>query len=632
MSKKNKNKKSKQQPKQAKTVSLVASHDQKKQYLNEKQKRAVDGFANMAARLGVSPTSDNQLSDGHYELNDITKNRVQLEAAYRGSWVVGAMIDSRAEDMTRAGLDMISNDAAMNIEDFQAGLKRLEIFSSLQDGLKWGSLYGGAIGVIVIEGQDLSTPLNVDTVAKGQFKGISIFDRWQVNPDLQRLIKSGPKMGLPAFYTIVTGTTYNPDDLGDDNKRNNLKQGSLVHHSRVIRFTGVKLPYWQAVTNQMWGMSVIERVFDRLISFDTATLSAANLVNYAHLRTVRINNLRETMVQGGDAEEAMIRSFEYMRMFQNNEGITLLDKEDEYSSNSYTFAGLSDVLLNFGQQLAGGSEIPLVRLFGQSPAGLSSTGESDLRNYYDNINSKQERDLREPMQTILNVAYRSMFSKTLPTDFNFSFTALWQMTAVDKATIGETITRSIISAYEAGALSFAACLKELRHASKVTGLFSNITDEDIEAAEEANPPDAEFDVENETFNMGKQGLEVSETLLEKIKKKFGKGKKLKGKKTNPEKSDEAINPNESLNGAQVSSMLEIVSQVNAGTLPRETAVSIMATSFPISEQQASSILGAVGRGFKASSEGLEKQKAKDLKRSIVHVNEKPKSKPPTGRF
>jgi hypothetical protein len=36
------------------------------------------------------------------------------------------------------------------------------------------------------------------------------------------------------------------------------------------------------------------------------------------------------------------------------------------------------VLLQFAQQLSGALNIPLTRLFGQSPAGMNSTGEGDL--------------------------------------------------------------------------------------------------------------------------------------------------------------------------------------------------------------------------------------------------------------
>ena len=50
-----------------------------------------------------------------------------------------------------------------------------------------------------------------------------------------------------------------------------------------------------------------------------------------------------------------------------------------------------------------------------------------------------------------------------------------------------------------------------------------------------------------------------------------------------------------LNGAQVSSLLSIIEQVSAGTLPRETAVQLIVTSFNVTEETADNLLGPVGR-------------------------------------
>jgi phage-related protein (TIGR01555 family) len=237
-----------------------------------------DGFANFASRLGVNPGTDNQISEGFYILNLLTRNRLQLEAAYRGSWIVGAMVDAVAEDMTKAGIDVTTSEGAKNIQDFQAGMKRLQIWSSLCDVIKWSRLYGGAIGVLQIEGQDLSSPLRIETVAKGQFLGLAVYDRWQLFPDLTRVIPSGPDMGLPAYYTILTSADYiTQQSVGESNNFNpntGLSGGQKVHHSRIIRMGGVKLPFYQAITEQMWGMSELERIHDRLVSFDTATMSS----------------------------------------------------------------------------------------------------------------------------------------------------------------------------------------------------------------------------------------------------------------------------------------------------------------------------------------------------------------------
>lgn len=532
-----------------------------------------DGFANFVSKVGVNPEMDNQLSQGHYFPDLLTRNRVQLEWAYRGNWVVGAICDIIAEDMTRAGVEITTSDAAEDIQDFQAGLTRLQIWGALCDIIKWARLYGGSAGVLMVKGQSLDSPLRIETIGKGQFTGISVYDRWQLYPDLTSVISDGPDIGLPAYYYIVTSNSLLANDMTEGANLgvgNMLSTGLKVHHSRVIRQIGVKLPFFQAITEMGWGSSEIERVYDRLISFDNATMSAANLINHAHLRTVGVDGLREILSTGGKAEEGLIKMFEYMRLLQSSEGLTLLDKNDEFKTTAYSFAGLSDMLLQFGQQLSGASGIPMVRFYGQSPAGLNSTGESDIRNYYDNINTKQEANLRPGVDKIIRVAWQSLFGRPAPKDLQFEFTPLWQLSAVEKANVGQTVTNTVTSAYESGLVSRSTSIKELRQASSETGLFSNITDEDIVDAEKEDDVPMPSDL----------NLDIDEDV-----------------KPEPDLEGD-IDPSASLNGAQVTSMLSIINQVSQGQLPRETAVKMMAAAFPISAKEASDILGKVGKGFK----------------------------------
>lgn len=442
-----------------------------------------DGFDNFVSRLGMN--NDNTLSAGIYTFNLITRNRIELEAAYRGSWVVGQVIDCVSEDMTKAGVDISTTEDEAGIKKIKSAISKLKIHRSLCDTIRWGRLYGGSISLLQIEGQDLSTPLDISTIDKDQFKGLVVFDRWQLNPQMTELIGEGPDMGLPSYYQIV-----NDPRTAADPKALSATGYERVHHSRIIRNIGIQLPYYQAITEMMWGESILERLWDRLISFDSATMSTANLIERANNRTVGIDKLREIIAAGGKAQQGLEAMFDMMRVFQTNEGLTLLDKEDTFQTTSYSFAGLSEVMLQFGQQLSGASGIPLVRLFGQSPAGLNATGESDLRTYYDNINSQQESRLRPGWDLLLKVLWPSVLGKSAPEDLEFDFTALWQTSLMDKSTIAKTTAETVSGAYEAGLVSRSTAMKELRQASGDNGLFSNISDEEIaEAEEEAeNPP------------------------------------------------------------------------------------------------------------------------------------------------
>lgn len=442
-----------------------------------------DGFDNFITKIGLR--NDNSLSGGTYTFDLLTRNRIKLEQAYRGSWVVGKMVDCIPEDMTRAGVEIQTARDNGDIKKAKKGLIRLGVWHSLRKLAKWGRLYGGAIGVIQIEGQDLSTPLDLDTIDKGAFKGIAVYDRWQLNPLVQEPILYGPDIGLPAYYQLIVS----PTQLAPDYEAPQSIEDNTVHYTRLIRHGGIDLPYFQAITELMWGESVLERLWDRLIAFDNATMSSASLIDRANLRTVGIDGLREIIAAGGEAQQGLLEMFEMMRTLQVNEGLTLLDKEDNFQSTSYTFAGLSDMLIQFCQQVSGACDTPLVRLFNQSPAGLNATGEADMRMYYDMINARQEAEFRNPMEMLLKIIWLSELGKEAPDDLEFNFTPLWQMSAVDKANVAKTKTETVVGAYDSGVTDRATTLKDLKAMSSETGVHSNITDEMIDEAEaEADEP------------------------------------------------------------------------------------------------------------------------------------------------
>lgn len=442
------------------------------------RRKTIDSFENFEARVGIQ--AGNLSGGAGYTFDFVSRNRVEMEAMYRSSWIVGQAVDVVAEDMTKAGIELRSELDPSDEAKLLKAMTKMQLWDQLCDTLKWSRLYGGAVGVLMIDGQDMKTPLNIDSIGRGQFKGILPLDRWLVQPSMEELITEyGPDIGKPKFYDVVA------DSMALRRQR--------IHYTRVVRFDGVDLPYWQRISENLWGQSVVERLYDRLVAFDSTTQGAAQLVYKAHLRTYKVPGLREVIAMGGPALEGLLKQIDMIRRMQTNEGMTLMDAADEYEAHQYSFSGMADILLQFGQQLSGALQIPLVRLFGQSPAGLNSTGESDMEMYRDGIHQRQERRLRTPVDTILRILCRSVLGIDAPEELDFDFVHLKQMTAEEKANVSKTTTDAVIQAFDAGLISQRVALKELQQSSDETGIWTNISDEDIEAADDAPPDPGEGD-------------------------------------------------------------------------------------------------------------------------------------------
>lgn len=124
---------------------------------------------------------------------------------------------------------------------------------------------------------------------------------------------------------------------------------------------------------------------------------------------------------------------------------------------------------------------------------MNSTGESDLRNYYDAIRAKQQKDLRQPVNKLSTILYRSAVGGNPPDGFRAEFNPLWQLSDTEKGTLAKTIVEAVGTASELGLISVPAAMRELKQSADQTGVFSNITDDDIKEAELAPPRPTELD-------------------------------------------------------------------------------------------------------------------------------------------
>lgn len=432
---------------------------------------AFDGFSNPLARLGAG--TPNLLDSTQYVMSRMTNDFGTLNAMYRDSWIVRRIVDIIPADMLKNWITITSGLAPDLIKKIDVELRRTQLIKKIQEGLCWGRLYGGAIGIMLIKGQgspeQLAMPLKLEEMVPGDFKGLLILDRWNgVSPSSELVDDiSDPEYGLPDAY-IVT----DPVD------------GAMtrVHHTRCIRFTGNALPYWEKQAELYWGASVIESVFDELKKRDNVSWNIAQLTFMANLRVLKMNDIGQTLAATDPQSQAeLYRTLTAQNWLMSNMGIQIMDAADGLETHQYTFGGLADCYQQFIMDISGAAEIPVTKLFGRSPSGLNATGESDLQNYYDMIGEKQESILRPILNKLLSPFMVSMFG-AVPDDLDFDFNPVSEPSDKERMELAKTGTDNVVAALNAGMISKRTGLQELKQQSERTGVWTNITDEDIEKA------------------------------------------------------------------------------------------------------------------------------------------------------
>ena len=166
--------------------------------------KATDAFQNMLARMGAFTPS--LLEGTNYPLTRLTRNFKLMNSLYRSHWIIRNIIDVIPQDMTKNWIKITSNLTPEAITELKSVERKTSIIKKITQGLRWGRLYGGALGIMLIKGQgeDLSKPLDLDSIMPGDFKGMLILDRWNGCYPGTGLVTdiSDTEYGLPEYYYV----------------------------------------------------------------------------------------------------------------------------------------------------------------------------------------------------------------------------------------------------------------------------------------------------------------------------------------------------------------------------------------------------------------------------------------------
>jgi len=176
-------------------------------------------------------------------------------------------------------------------------------------------------------------------------------------------------------------------------------------------------------------------VFDAVKNVDATMATVASLVYEAKVDTVGIPDFMHKLGEPG-YEQTMLKRWILAETGKGINGTLMHDAEEILGQKNPTFTGLPDVIDRFLQAVSGASDIPVTRLLGQSPAGMSSTGESDTRNYYDRISASQELEMTPAMFRLDECLIRSALGNR-PEDIRYRWEGLWQSTDKERAEIGK---------------------------------------------------------------------------------------------------------------------------------------------------------------------------------------------------
>lgn len=340
----------------------------------------------------------------------------QLLNAYRNTWLAKKIVNIPALDAFRKWRNWQADQK--QITELEREEKRLGVQSKLLEAKTLARLWGGA-AIYIGDGGDAREEFDPTTLGKGGIKYLTVLSRRElVAGELER----DPTLeyyGKPSVYQAA-----NSSDFLD------------IHPSRLVVQIGEPHPDpWNAAQNTGWGDSTLQAVWTSIINADSTAANIASLVFEANVDVFGIEDLMEHMATAAYRNKLLDR-FHLANIGKSTTKALIKDASETYERKQISFTGLPDVLQQFLIIVSGAADIPLTRLLGQSPSGLSSTGEHDMKNYYDRVSSIQTLEIGPAIARLDEALIRSALGNR-PDEIHYKWAPLEQMNEKEASEIAK---------------------------------------------------------------------------------------------------------------------------------------------------------------------------------------------------
>lgn len=386
-----------------------------------------DGYSNMLNKYGTA--QDNSTA---YQYNqEIISNDLELIRLYEGNGLFTKIIDRPSEEAVKHGFDINYGDESIAeyVDDRMDALELEEKFATAE---KWARLYGGSIIVMLVDdGRGLEEPLDWSNVRS--IEELRVFERAIVQPDYSSMyhfhfmdtLDSKKKFGEPEYYQVFSIYGY-----------------FLVHRSRCLVFRNGRLP--EQTTNAIyryWGIPEYVKIKRALRECITSHEDGVKLLERSVQAIYKMKNLAN-MLSTEDGENKVLQRLQVIDMARGILNSIAIDTDGEdYDFKTLQMSGIKDVIDATCNMLSAVTDIPQTILFGRSPAGMNSTGESDFENYYNMVENIQKQNMKANARTVIDLILKQgALEGAIPEapKYKVKFAALWSMSDTEKANVEQT--------------------------------------------------------------------------------------------------------------------------------------------------------------------------------------------------
>lgn len=265
-----------------------------------------------------------------------------------------------------------------------------------------------------------------------------------------------------------------------------------VHASHFLRFVPSEPPILLRPSYNFFGVPQVQIALDYLRHFTGTRESAARLLKKFSLTVLKTD--MDAVLYGSDDSGVRAR-LQHFADHRDNDGVYAISNEDEDIVQLNTpLSGVTDIVRQALELLACVWRIPVVKFLGISPGGFNATGESDLRSFYDHVDSQRAKIFVHNFDTLSRMLCLSVLGREAP-DVSWEWPSLWTMTRRERAEIAKIEADTAAVYFGIGALDNAEIRATL--AAEDGGRYAGIDPEAL--------PETDFAREGELVAPGLPG-------------------------------------------------------------------------------------------------------------------------------
>ena len=312
-------------------------------------------------------------------------------------------------------------DTGAEEKKLKAKQVELDVFGNYVEAVSMARLFGGSLLVAGLnDGLPSTEPLDLSRLES--VPHLTVVDRryavpveWFDAPGDELL----PTYGKPKIYALFAPTASG----------RGRTEFARVHASRTIAFDGMPTTLERRINNLGWGDSVFQPLFD-VLAADADTWGSVNrLIGEAAQGVMRVKGLIAALASK-DGRTAMTTRADYFDVMRNIARTIFLDADsgEDYKRDQIAFSGLSDLLDKHMLRVCSVTGYPATVLYGRSPAGLSATGENELKQYNVRLRSAQESFVPNVTQLVHWIVCSREFGAAGEFEVEVTFPSLWDLT------------------------------------------------------------------------------------------------------------------------------------------------------------------------------------------------------------